>query len=203
MRKLHVSWIVVVLLASVAPGTLAGEIVEESSKERFPDPVIVQTADGPVTLRATGTALRKKWLWKVYAIAGYADERIALGDDPGRAIVESKLAKRMHLRMLRDVDAEKIANGVNEALEKSSTVPLDLIAEERAQFLTVFGRGELKKGDDLQMTYLPGEGLQLAVNGEVKEVIAGERFARAFFQIYFGVVPVDEGLKRDLLAALP
>jgi hypothetical protein len=203
MRLWHVVRILFASLALAAGGALAGEIVEEGSKESFPDPVTIQTTDGSATLRATGAALRKKLLWKVYAVVGYADERIALGEDPGLAIVESKLAKRMHLRMLRDVDAQKIANGVNEALEKCATVPLDLIAEERQQFLDVFGSGELKKGDDLQMTYLPGEGLQLVLNDEVQDVIPGDRFAKAFFQIYFGQVPVDKGLKEKLLAAIP
>ena len=188
-----------VLLPSLA---LAGTIVEKKSKQEFPDVIEVDNGGETSTLRATGAALRKKIFWKVYAAVGYIDQTVELGEDPGAAIVAAEAPKQIHLRMLRDVDSEKITNGINEALEKCAVVPYDDIADERAQFLNVFGDEKLMKGDDLRMLYRPGMGLEVSVNGEIRGVIEGEGFGSSFFAIYFGDPPVDKGLKKKLLSAV-
>ncbi len=177
-------------------------IVEKKSKQEFPATIEVEYDGSTSTLRATGAALRKKIFWKVYAAVGYIDSSVELGDDPGKAIVDADAPKEIHLRMLRDVDSKKITNGVNEALKKCAVVPYDDIAGEREQFLNVFGDEKLMKGDDLRMLYLPGKGLEVSVNGEVRGVIEGAGFGRSFFAIYYGDPPVDDGLKEKLLSAV-
>lgn len=177
------------------------ETLEEAGQE-FPARITVTTADGDVDLRATGSTTRKKFFFKIYAAVGYVDASQGLGDDPGAAIVAATGPKQMHLRMLREVDSERIVNGINEALEKTATRPLDEIAEARTRFLAVFGTDKLAEGDDLRMTYLPGQGLEIRHNDTVRDVIPGEEFARAFFEIYFGPKPVEDGIKKNLLRAV-
>jgi hypothetical protein len=182
--------------------TLAGTIVEKKSKQEFPDTIQVEHGGKTSTLRATGTALRKKIFWKVYAVVGYIDESVDLGEDPGRAIVAAEVPKEVHLRMLRDVDSEKISNGINEALEKCAVVPYDDIAEQRAEFLSIFGDDKLMKGDDLRFLYTPERGLEVSINDDLRGTIAGEDFGRSFFAIYYGDPPVDDGMKEHLLSAI-
>ncbi len=189
----------VALVALFAPAaTLAQETIEEGGQQ-FPTRIQVETAEGSVDLRATGSTTRKKFFFKVYAAVAYVDASQGLGEDPGAAIVAASGPKQMHLRMLRELDSERITNGINEALEKTSTRPLDEIAAERERFLAVFGDEKLAEGADLRMTYLPGEGLEISLDGVVRDTIAGEAFARAFFEIYFGPKPIDDGLKKNLL----
>ena len=201
-RSLQLSlmgWLGALMLTTTS---FAGEIVEEKSGEAFPDLVEVELGEGSAQMRATGTALRKKFFFKIYAAVGYVDESVELGDDPGRAIVAAEACKQIQLRMLRDVDSEKITNGVNKSLEKCAVVPVEELAEERAAFLAVLGDEKLMKGDDLRMLYRPGAGLEVRLNDEVRGTIEGEDFGRSFFAIYFGDPPVDDELKRHLLRAI-
>ena len=49
------------------------------------------------------------------------------------------------------------------------------------------------------MTYLPGRGTELALNGTPLAVIEGADFAAAYFGIWLGPNSIDDRLKRDLL----
>jgi hypothetical protein len=200
MKSAPLATVLALVLLFGAPAS-AQDTLEEAGRE-FPARITVSTTDGEVALRATGSTTRKKFFFKIYAAVGYIDASQGLGDDPGAAIVAAPGPKQIHLKMLREVDSERIVNGINEALEKTATRPIEEIAEERARFLAVFGTDKLAEGDDLRMTYLPGEGLEIRHNETVRDVIPGENFARAFFEIYFGPKPVEDGIKKNLLRAL-
>jgi hypothetical protein len=59
---------------------------------------------------------------------------------------------------------------------------------------------DVKPGDRYALTYLPGRGLELALNGVPRGApIEGEDLGAAVFTIWFGRDPFDEGLKRTLL----
>ena len=73
--------------------------------------------------------------------------------------------------------------------------------DERARFVELFD-GELEEDQSLVMTWLPGTGLEIRIDEDVIDTIAGDDFARAFFEIYFGPKPVDDGMKEDLLEDL-
>ena len=45
-------------------------------------------------------------------------------------------------------------------------------------------------------TWLPGQGLQMKVDGNVRGVIPGEDFASVFFRIWLGPRPPNRGLRR-------
>ena len=185
--------------ALLTPAVASGQDTLEEAGQNFATRITVATTEGDVDLRATGSSTRKKIFFKIYAAVAYVDASQGFGDDPGAAIVDATGPKQIHLRMLRELDSERITNGINEALEKTATRPLEEIAAERARFLGLFGDEKLSEGADLRMTYLPGEGLQISLDGTVRDTIPGDAFARAFFEIYFGPQPVDDGLKKNLL----
>ena len=54
-------------------------------------------------------------------------------------------------------------------------------------------------GDRYALTYIPGRGTQLALNGEPKGVIEGADFASALFSIWIGQKPIDESFKRQIM----
>ncbi len=57
----------------------------------------------------------------------------------------------------------------------------------------------MKPGDRYSLTYLPGEGTELAKNGVPLALVPGEDFARAYFGIWLGEDPLDRDLRDQLL----
>jgi hypothetical protein len=171
----------------------------EAGGVEFEPTISVTAGESEYELRCTGTALRKKYFFKVYAVAGYLDAAVPAGDDPGATFIEADAPKRLHLHMLRDVDSDKIVESIDEAFEKCATMPLDSIEAERARFREAFSMEKLLKGQDIRFTWIPGSGLQISVDHESLDTIENPAFARAFFEIYFGPKPVNDGMKEDLL----
>ena len=60
---------------------------------------------------------------------------------------------------------------------------------------------DVKSGDQIAVTYVPGLGSQVQLNGQVKGVVPTEEFAKAFFSIWVGENPVDKQAKLKLLGA--
>lgn len=58
---------------------------------------------------------------------------------------------------------------------------------------------DVEPGDRYQLTYVPGIGTELALNGEQRGRIQGAEFASALFSIWLGERPFDESLKSQLL----
>lgn len=186
------------LILSTACGVALADEYEEGGVV-FEPSITVQTEGSEYALRCTGTALRKKFFFKVYAAAAYLDEGTEAGVDPGATYVSADAPKRIHLQMLRDVESEKIVSSIDEAFEKCATTPLAEIEAERAAFRGAFAMPELLKGQDIRFTWIPGVGLQITVDHEMLETIPSPAFAKSFFEIYFGPEPVNDGMKKDLL----
>lgn len=196
MRAFMILTVAVILFAASGPA-LADDY--EAGGVTFEPTITVRSEDGEHQLRCTGTALRKKWFFKVYAAAAYLDEGIEAGEDAGATFVGADAPKRLHLQMLRDVDSEKIVSSIDEAFEKCASTPLDQIAAERETFRKTFSMEKLLKGQDIRFTWMPGVGLQISVDHEPLGTIASPAFAKSFFEIYFGPEPVNDDMKKDLL----
>ena len=187
------------LVLSAASGLALADEYEAGGVTFEPTITVRSGDDAEHSLRCTGTALRKKFFFKVYAAAAYLDEGTEPGEDPGATYVAADAPKRIHLQMLRDVESETIVSSIDEAFEKCATTPLEEIESERVAFREAFSMEELLKGQDIRFTWIPGTGLQISVDHEMLDVIASSAFAKSFFEIYFGPEPVDGGMKKNLL----
>ena len=58
---------------------------------------------------------------------------------------------------------------------------------------------DVQPGDRYSLTYIPGKGTELALNGESKGVVEGDDFAAALFSIWLGSKPISESMKKELL----
>ena len=58
---------------------------------------------------------------------------------------------------------------------------------------------DVKPGDRYSLTYVPGVGTELALNGESKGTIEGADFASAYFAIWLGPKPINPSLRSQLL----
>jgi hypothetical protein len=58
---------------------------------------------------------------------------------------------------------------------------------------------DVQPGDRYTLTYIPGSGTELALNGASLGIIPGEAFSRAVFAIWLGQNPIDKGFRDRLL----
>src|SRR4051794_23377231 len=130
-----------------------------------------------------GTALRKKFIVKVYVAALYLPTK----QSDAEQILATDQPRRVALHFVHDVDKEKMCNAWNEALEKNTP---DASPELKAQFQTLCNYMEdVKKGEGFVFTYVPGSGTEISVRGAAKGTIDGKPFADALFKAWIGPKP--------------
>ena len=61
--------------------------------------------------------------------------------------------------------------------------------------------GDMKEGDVIECTILPGEGTKVTLNSEDKGIIEGDDFGAALLRVWLGPNPPTEDLKNGLLGA--
>lgn len=59
---------------------------------------------------------------------------------------------------------------------------------------------DVRPGDRYALTYVPGRGTFLSLNGKPKGGVPGSDFAAAYFTIWFGEEPMDVAMKKALLS---
>ena len=60
---------------------------------------------------------------------------------------------------------------------------------------------DVQPGDRYSLTYIPGRGTELALNGEPRGVIEGAEFAAALFSIWIGQEPISTSFKNQILGS--
>ena len=96
-------------------------------------------------------------------------------------ISSEDFAKATRVKILDNVDAAE-AKRLNSRIERLAALYRDV-----------------QPGDRYALTYLPGEGTRLSLNGKILGTISGDDFARAVFSIWLGANPIDETFRDQLL----
>ena len=142
-----------------------------------------------------GAGIRKKLFIKVYVGSLYLNaKQTAVGKilaDPGaKSIVMNFLYK--------EVSNKKLVDGWNKGFTDNSTAKEIKALQDRInQFNALFST--VRKGDELRLDYLPGEGTQVKLNGTLKGSVPGEDFSKALLKIWLGDKPADENLRDAML----
>ncbi len=148
-----------------------------------------------LSLHGIGTIKYLK-LIDVYVGALYLPEDVpttrVLDDVPKRLeLLYQRRVRRWQIRMASDV-----------ALKRNlSPEQLTDLAPRLALIKDAYA--EVRSGDRYTLTYVPGEGTELALNGKSLGVISGSDFARAYYQIWFGERPLSKRFKREVLTGIP
>jgi len=149
------------------------------------------TADKVLKIRGSGV-LRVMAFVKVYAGALY------LPADCTSEMALSDVPKRLEVEYFRS-----IAGGdFGPATHKKISENVDAQTYERLRSRIEYHNSlyqDVQPGDRYALTYIPGKGTELALNGESKGVVEGADFAAALFSIWLGPKPISESLKKDLL----
>jgi hypothetical protein len=151
---------------------------------------------GGQQLLLNGVALRKKFVVKVYVAGLYLHEK----SKDANAILAADAPRLLRMQFVYDVGKEKMCEAWDESL-KNNTPGAD--AQLQGEFKELCGwMQDLKKGDVMTFTYLPGTGTSVDVQGQHKGTVAGKPFADALFKSWIGPKPgPGESFKSHLLGA--
>lgn len=186
--------------ALLAPATCGAEdVVEPRSGVPFPAKV-----DG-MSLLGVGVRTRTMLKVKVYAIGLYVDDEAPKGPlaafkgrtnspDFYRALVWGDFPRQVTLKLVRDVTRDQIQGAFREALTTADKARVDA-------FVGYFG--ETKSGQEYVIRWIPGRGLLTTVAGQEKPAIDDKNFAAAVFGIWLGDRPIQDDVKRGLVARAP
>jgi Chalcone isomerase-like len=161
---------------------------------KYPGAVTVAAAN----LQLNGAGIRYKAVFKVYAAGLYLGAKASTPD----AVYGAVGAKRLHVVMLRDIDANELGKLLTDGLQKNTTreefgksIPGMLVLSE-----LFAAQKRLTAGDSFYIDFVPGTGTVLTVNGKASgKPIAEPAFFTALMKIWLGANPADWQLKDALL----
>ncbi|EGJ09287.1 MULTISPECIES: chalcone isomerase family protein [Rubrivivax] len=191
------------LLASVAATLLLshaahGQPAAEPAGVAYPAAASV----GGSSLALNGAGVRYKLVFKVYTAGLYLPQRA----DSADAALAMPGPKRIHVVMLRDIDANELGRLFTRGMEDNAprqhwvqSIPGTL------RMADIFSaRKKLLAGDHFSVDYVPGVGTTVIVNGKAAgEPIREPEFFTSLLSIWLGPRPADAALKDALLGREP
>jgi hypothetical protein len=145
-------------------------------------------------LRLQGVGLlRYRMVFKGYVAALYLGEHVA----PERALED--VPRRLEIAYFWSIPASALAQATRDALAwNTGPEALALLRDRIERFNALYE--DVAPDDRYALTYVPGRGTELALNGEPLGVIEGADFSAALFAIWLGEKPLDAALRAQLLA---
>jgi hypothetical protein len=178
-------------LSMVVPA-LAQDVAEPKSGTKF------AAKDGDTSLLGVGLRTKTFAKVKVYAIGLYVADSAIAGPLKGKAgtpdlyrqLVSGDFKKKVVMKFLRNVSSEQIREAFSETFKSSGVKSDDWIAYF----------GDLHSGQELVIGWTPGIGLETKVAGADKPAINDKALASAIFGIWLGDKPIQDDMKKDLVA---
>jgi hypothetical protein len=149
---------------------------------RYAETIATRIGGKPVRLVLTGTAMRTRFGFSVYAIGSYVQEGIKVRDAAELARVAAP--KQLHLIFERDVDGAKMAQSFRDAIAMNHPAPA--FAAELAKLEQYFRSYPVQRGAHIWLTSIPGVGLECQLAGQPGVLIEDVGFAQAAWEVYLG-----------------
>ena len=182
------------LLVLASLGASAARIDEFS----FDDRVRLAGAD----LVLNGVGLRSVAWLRGFAAGLYLQQKATT---PAGALAQAG-PKRLQMKMILDVEAKEFIKAFEVSLNRNNTEAERVELKERVgQFNRSLQQiGVIRKGDVVNLDFIPGQGLILSVNSTPRgRPVAGEDLYASLLKVFIGERPVDKKLKAGLLGAAP
>jgi hypothetical protein len=151
-------------------------------------------------LKLNGTGVRAVAWLKGYVTGLYVTK-------PSRdaaQLISAKGAKRISMHMLREADSEVFVKALYSGFRKNhSEAQMKAFGPRMDVFDdAIKALGAVKAGDVVNLDFLPGRGLVMTFNGQVRgKPVPGDDFYAAVMKIFIGERPVDKKMKAGLLGA--
>jgi Chalcone isomerase-like len=157
---------------------------------------------GNVPLQLQGAGIRYKVFFKVYTAGLYLTTKAGTPE----AVLAAPGPKRMHIVMLRDIDANELGKLFTKGMEQNS--PREEFSKSINGVLRMSdlfsAKKKLAKGEFFTVDWLPGTGTVVTVDGGAPtEPIKEPEFFNALLKIWLGNSPADWQLKDALLGKTP
>jgi hypothetical protein len=173
------------MLMLLLPNLHAAEIEGVTFRDRF-------EIDGAgLEIRGTGLfrhlAFIKAYVGALYMAPDVPSEQV-LSDTP----------KRLEVEYFHAIEGEAFGAATNKVMARN----VDAETFERLEPLVAYHNSlyrDVEPGDRYALTYVPGRGTELALNGEPLGIIEGAEFAKALFSMWLGEKPMNRSFKKQLL----
>ena len=176
--------------AALAVLALSGTgFAAELAGAKMPDTL---TAGGKA-LKLNGLGLRKKAIFKVYVGGLYLE---APSKDPA-AILAADQSRAVRMSFLRDLKKSQLTEGFQEGFEANAKEKATAQKASIDKMLALVP--DVKEGETMTFTYVPGKGTTLMVGEKELGTFEGKDFADAVFSIWLGPKPPSEDLKKGML----
>jgi len=136
--------------------------------------------------------MRYRYVIKAYVAALY------LGDGASPNDVLADTPKRLEIEYFYTIKASGFASATTEGIAMNVTSGEVAPLRARIERLNALYR-DVKPADRYALTYVPGIGTELALNGTPLGTVEGADFAAAVFAIWLGPKAIDASLKTQLL----
>jgi hypothetical protein len=156
---------------------------------KFPETLSVEGKE----LKLNGAGVRTKAIFKVYAAGLYVETP----SKDAAQILSADQIRRVRLLMLRDLEKAKITDAITEGVQKNNKAQVAALKQRLDTFNAAIP--DLKKGDELTITYVPGKGTRVQSKSGQEISVEGKDFADALFGVWLGKDPADDDLKEGLL----
>lgn len=180
-----IAGIVMLTMHICLPSVEAAEIEGIYFDDRF------AIADTSLKLRGAGL-LRVMVFAKIYVAALYLPDghpsKLALSDVP----------KRLEVEYLRSIAGDDFGPATLKKISENVDPQTYERLLPRIEYHNSLYQ-DVQPGDRYALTYIPGKGTELTLNGETKGTVEGADFAAALFSIWLGPKPISESLKKELL----
>jgi hypothetical protein len=162
-------------------------VKEPATKKEFPVTVSFHLNGEEHILSLTGVALRKKFVFKVYAMAHYMQKPPKGNAEEALEILMSdNNPKQITMEFVRNVSRGKIQDAFRKGFRENALgEQFKEIQPLVDQFCSYFDK-DVKEGEQIIIRRLPGGVISTVVQGEVKPAISHESFARVLWAIWFG-----------------
>lgn len=177
--------LLVMVLINVTPNVNGAEIEGVNFENTYETDGIQMKIQGTGLLRYLGFI-------KAYVGALYFEEGNSVED------VLSDKPKRLEVEYFHALKGEDFGISTNKVIAKNTdALTLEKIRPQIDYHNSLYE--DVQPGDRYSLTYIPGRGTELALNGKTKGIIKGADFASALFSMWLGESPMNEPFKKQLL----
>jgi hypothetical protein len=181
--------------------TAQESVVEPSTEKSFPATVTLSSAEKQHTLQITGVAVRKKFVFKVYGMAHYAeDPQSGSTKELLQAMRKDGKAKQITMDFAREVTVEQIRGAYSDGFkENASAADLTSLKPSIDAFLGYFD-APVKENETFILRWFPGGKIVPVIGGKERPAIVDQKFAELLWSIWFGEESIVD--REDLVARI-
>lgn len=158
-------------------------------------PDVVSHSDQSTKLYLNGAGIRSKFIFDIYIGSLYLEKKQKTPDE----IYHLHGEKRVSMHFLYDeVSKDKLVSAWNDGFKNNhSDVEFKKLESRLKEFNKLFRT--VKKGDVINLNFIPTTGTIVVINKETKGTIEGDDFFTALLKVWLGEKPADKDLKDAML----